>query len=298
MAYNRHMGSKHMTLGEDTYGMDFKAFGDTTSKYILWDASADTFYVLGALSLTGAPTITGNMTLTGNTLLKGTVGMGTNGTTFTVAADGALAIATNKFTVSAAGVVTAAGALSITAAASATAQPIKVTATSASTSGSTSVESMLVATTLTGAGGVGGRARFALDTNVALGGWANALKAITTFGATGAVTGLGSALCAELALSAGTTAGTYAPLESELVLATGAKTGTATSFLHMAVSGDAASEFDTSGFLFYLAGVTANTNKVFQASAKSAICSTHALRVNVNGTPYFIPLHTSAAFGV
>lgn len=53
MAYNRHMGYKYSHFGEDTKGHDVKAFGDTTGKYIFWDASADTFYVTGTLSLDG-----------------------------------------------------------------------------------------------------------------------------------------------------------------------------------------------------------------------------------------------------
>jgi hypothetical protein len=48
-----------------------------------------------------------------------------------------------------------------------------------------------------------------------------------------------------MTLSAGTTDGNYAPLESELVLGSGALTGTATSFLHMATSGADAATFDT-----------------------------------------------------
>lgn len=175
---------------------------------------------------------------------------------------------------------------------------IAQTVSSASTSGSSSVEPFVLATTMTGIGGVGGRARFQLNTNVALGGWANALKGITVFGATGRVTGLGSAVLAEMTLSAGTTSGTYAPLEIELNLGAGAKTGTQTSLIHASVQGDAASEFDTNGFAISIMGVTPNSGKVFQASAKAAICSTHALRVNIAGTAYFLPLHTSAAFGV
>jgi hypothetical protein len=47
MAYNRHFGYKFSHFGEDTYGHDVKAFGDTTSRYVLWDASADKMYVRG-----------------------------------------------------------------------------------------------------------------------------------------------------------------------------------------------------------------------------------------------------------
>jgi len=41
------------TLGEDTVGMDFKVFGDTTGKFFFWDASADTFNIEGDLKLFG-----------------------------------------------------------------------------------------------------------------------------------------------------------------------------------------------------------------------------------------------------
>jgi len=171
-----------------------------------------------------------------------------------------------------------------------------ITATSASTNGSTSVEPMVFSSTMTGAGGVGGRARFQLDTNVALGGWSNALKAITVYGASGRTTGLGSAACAEMTLSAGTTAGTYAPLEIELNLEAGAKTGTQTALIYASVNGADKGTFDDFGYIFSLNGLTANAGHVFQAAAVADIDSTHALRINIGGTDYFIPLHTSATF--
>ncbi len=170
---------------------------------------------------------------------------------------------------------------------------------SASTSGSASVESMVVSTTLTGTGGVGGRARFALAANAALGGWVNALKAHTTFGASGSCSGMGSSFCAEMTLSAGTTAGTYAPLEAELVLGETASTGTATSFLYGNVTGHATGigTFNHNGFLFELgAGCTIDTDHVVQAAAVSDIDSTHAIRIRVAGTTLYIPAHTSKTF--
>lgn len=168
---------------------------------------------------------------------------------------------------------------------------------SASTDGGVSVEPLNFDVTMTGVGGVGGRAKFTLTTNVALGSWSNALKAQVTYGASGRTTGLGSAFVAEMTLSAGTSAGTYAPIEVELNLATGALTGTATSFFYAQVNGADAGTFDTNGYILDIAGVTVNANKVFQASAVTGVNSTHALRIRVAGTPYFIPLHTSAGFG-
>ncbi len=84
--------------------------------------------------------------------------------------------------------------------------------TTCASTGSTNAEPFYVKSTMTGATCVGGRARFHLYTNVALGGWSNALKAYAEYGAAGKTTGLGSALCAEMVLSAGTSSGTYAPL--------------------------------------------------------------------------------------
>lgn len=137
---------------------------------------------------------------------------------------------------------------------------VQMYTTCSSTSASTSAEPFYMKSTMTGAAGVGGRARFHLYANVALGGWANALKAYTEFGDSGRITGLASALCAELELSTGTTQGTYAPLESEIVIVSGDSTGTATSFLYMNTSGTGTGTFDDNGFLFELgAGMTPAT---------------------------------------
>jgi len=167
---------------------------------------------------------------------------------------------------------------------------------SASTSGSTSVVPLKTKMTMSGAGGVGGRVYHHLYTNAALGGWANALKAYTEFGASGSVSGLGSAICGEVALSAGTSSGSYAALEAELVLGTGASTGTATSFLYAAVSGAAAGTFDDNGYLLQIAGLTAGTGHLLEAET-GAVESTHSLRINIGGTAYYIPISTAQNFG-
>lgn len=36
-----------ITLGEDGTGLEFKVFGDTTGKYMLWDQSADKLVIVG-----------------------------------------------------------------------------------------------------------------------------------------------------------------------------------------------------------------------------------------------------------
>jgi hypothetical protein len=164
--------------------------------------------------------------------------------------------------------------------------------TSNSTNGSTSVEPFVSVSTMTGAGGVGGRARFELDVEASLGGWSNALKAISVYGASGKTTGLGSAFVAELTLSAGTTTGTYAPLELELNLGSGAKTGTATSLIYASVNGADKATFDTNGFFFNLAGVTAGAGKVWVTGTTLGTAA-GGLRVNIAGTNYWLPVYAA-----
>lgn len=168
-----------------------------------------------------------------------------------------------------------------------------LTHTSASTDAGTSVEPLTFSSTMTGIGGVGGRAKFSLSANVALGGWSNALKAETTYGASGRTTGLGSAFVAELTLSAGTTSGTYAPLEVELNLGSNAPIGTNTSFAYFSANGTATNFID-SGYLFSLQGLgAAASGKIFQAN--TAADATHALKILIGSTPYYIMLTSVGA---
>lgn len=167
-----------------------------------------------------------------------------------------------------------------------------VTSASASTSGSSSFEPALFTTTMTGIGGVGGRVRAYMTTNVALGAWSNALKGQVVYGAAGRTAGLGSAICAEMTLSAGTTPGTYAPLELELNLGAGAVTGAASSLIYASVNqtgGNTA--FDTAGYLFNIAGLTAGTTKLLQTGTTFHTPAA-TLKVMVGSTVYYLPLYS------
>lgn len=169
---------------------------------------------------------------------------------------------------------------------------------SASTSGSTSVEPLNFDVTMTGAGGVGGRAKFTLTTNVALGGWSNALKAQVTYGASGRTTGLGSAFVAEMTMSAGTSSGTYAPIEIELNMGASGVTGTATSLIYASVNDAASTTFDTSGYLLNLAGVaTAAEDKMWAAHTLSNINEvTHGVRIKTPDGDFYLLAATAANF--
>lgn len=168
--------------------------------------------------------------------------------------------------------------------------------TSASTDGGASVEPLNFDVTMTGAGGVGGRAKFTLTTNVALGGWSNALKAQVTYGAAGKTTGLGSAFVAEMTLSAGTAAGTYAPIEIELNMGAAGVTGTATSLIYASVNDAAATAFDTSGYILNIQGLTGAEDKAFDDAVEISNVNeiTGGLRIKVGAADYYILLATAA----
>lgn len=167
-----------------------------------------------------------------------------------------------------------------------------ITTTSASTSASISVEPVLFTTIMTGVGGVGGRVRAYMTTNVALGGWSNALKGEVTYGTSGRTTGLGSAVCAEMTLSAGTTSGTYAPLEIELNLGSNSPKGTDTSLIYASVNGTATA-FLAGGHLMSLQGLGSATSATNIFHTTGTVSATHGLRINIGGVDYDILLKAS-----
>jgi hypothetical protein len=169
---------------------------------------------------------------------------------------------------------------------------ITVYSTCASTNASTSFEPVLFYTTLTGAGQVGGRVRAFMTANVALGGWSNAFKGEVTYGASGSTTGLGSAVCAEMTLSAGTTSGNYAPLEVELNLGSGAAVGTRTSYMYLSANGADIATFQVSGYLMNIQGLGAATaGEIFDTCTAAA--ASHSLRIIIGDTPYYILLNSN-----
>ncbi len=176
-----------------------------------------------------------------------------------------------------------------------TTAPNTITTTNTATTGT--YQPLVVSTTMSGAGADGGRAKFDMTTNVALGSFSNALKAEVTYGASGRTTGLGSAFVAEMTLSAGTSAGTYAPVEIELNAGSGASTGTTTSLLFASVNGAGAATVDTNGYLLNLAGVTVAGAKLAATGTITNVNEiTHGLRVKIAGSDYYLLAATAANF--
>jgi len=178
---------------------------------------------------------------------------------------------------------------------------VGVTNTSATTA---LFEPVVVSSTLTGAGVTGGRAKFATTINAAAGSFSNALKADVTYGASGSTTGLGSAFVAEMTLSAGTSAGTYAPVEIELNAATGDSTGTATSLIYASVNGTGAdSVVNAAATLLSLQGLTAgsagDTDMVTAPGGNFAatdLTGGIGIKVKVGASLYYIPLVAAADY--
>jgi hypothetical protein len=167
-----------------------------------------------------------------------------------------------------------------------------ITTISNSSTGTAAFNASTTAVTMTGAGGTGGRTLFQMDTNVALGSFSNALKAEVTYGATGRTAGLGSAFVAEMTLSAGTSSGTYAPVEIELNAPTGASTGTLTSFIHASTQGAGVAAVDDNAVFFNLQGVTAGSGHIFQTGTTLGSAGA-TIKVRVGNTNFFLPLYAT-----
>lgn len=171
--------------------------------------------------------------------------------------------------------------------------------TCASTNASTSYEPYYFKTTMTGAGQVGGRMRVDMETDVALGGWANAFKASVDCKTSGRATGLISAACVEMALPASNVSalsGTYAPLEIELTAAASHSASAATNMLFYAnLSGDgtAVATVRLAGNLFQLAGLgtASSTANIFHTTG--TVSATHGLRIDIDGVKYDVLLKAS-----
>lgn len=166
--------------------------------------------------------------------------------------------------------------------------------TSALTTGN--VVSTTVSQTLTAASSTNTTevSQFILTSNVQIGNWANAVLAKVDLSATGFVTGLVGVVCAELDMPTTAPAGgagTYTCFEAEINMA-----GTSSvpiSVINANIWGAQAATFDSNGYLLDITGVTKGSGNVFQDNTATA--ASQALRVRVNGTPYFIMLTATGA---
>jgi len=177
---------------------------------------------------------------------------------------------------------------------------VAIFATSSNTT-STNAEPFYLYSAMTGEGGYGGRSTFHSYTNVALTTNFMALKAYAQFGASGSVSGLSAAFCAEIKLpAAGNLGGGYFPLELEVVTPENSVTPDKRGgFIYMAASDDdtALASFNTNGVLFWLAGITDTNGGIFEAESNSdSMSMTHVLKIRIVDTLYYIALNTAKGF--
>jgi hypothetical protein len=182
--------------------------------------------------------------------------------------------------------------------ASTLAPPVTVVSTSAAT-GSVDAAGLSVTETITGIGGVGFAIQAAESVNVVAGAYLSSLYGYLAFGASGRVTGLAAGATAEIVMSAGTTAGTYAALDLEIGMPTNAVTaGAGTSFIYMSSYGAAKATFDTTGNLFTLAGVAKGGGKLLADVTTGATeRPKQVLRVITPDGVRYLPLYDTVAIG-
>lgn len=137
---------------------------------------------------------------------------------------------------------------------------------------STNAEPFYLKSIVTGAGGYGGRSRFHTYSNVASGTNVMALKAHTEFGSSGSVTGLATALCAELVMPNAAVGGSYFSLEIEYVAGGTSTQATNRGWVYMNNTGDAAGDFDTNGVFMRVDGLTAGAANLLSANSQTLKC--------------------------
>jgi hypothetical protein len=144
-----------------------------------------------------------------------------------------------------------------------------------------------------GAGGEAGRFYTTVSSNTPAD-TVNGVHCSLDFGASaGNVTGLGTAGRFTLTVPGRSLGGTTAAIQAELWLETSAALGGTCSFIRCVADGAGKAAVDTSGFFFEIAGLTANTDKLFRASAPGTLAA--SLRCKVGGTTYYLPLYSAAA---
>ena len=170
-----------------------------------------------------------------------------------------------------------------------------ITSTSENT-GSVDASAFVATETLSAAGGVGFSIKAVENVNVVAGAYLTALYGYLAFGASGRVTGLASGTVGEIVMSAACTQGTYAAMECEIGMPTGAVTGTNTSFFYLSSYGADKATFDTSGTLFNLAGVTKGTGKLLaDTTTGSTARPVQVIKVVTPDGVRYLPLYSTVA---
>jgi len=175
------------------------------------------------------------------------------------------------------------------------ADKLVVTRTTA-TATATNLMTAEVLQTLTGASAVNTAEAFrsVLTSNVQVGNWANAILGKIDFSSAGYVTGLAGAVCAEIDMAdAAIGNGSYCCFEAEINVPTsgsGYGTGVPLAFLTGNAWGAGVAAWQSGGYVFNFTGLgSAGASSILQANTDQP---THAIRVLIDGTPYYMLMTT------
>jgi hypothetical protein len=151
---------------------------------------------------------------------------------------------------------------------------------------------------LSGAGGAGESARLFTTVNDVAAANAHGAHISLNFGTTGSITGSGIANRNTLHVPKAMTNGTYAATQSEIYsdAATSDLAGVTEQSFHRFVNDGNATgkgKVDATGNLFSIQGLTMGSGKLFQANTAAA--ASHALRIVIGSTPYYIMLTNTGA---
>jgi len=156
-------------------------------------------------------------------------------------------------------------------------------------------EPVLFSTILTGSGQVGGRVRVHMETNVTLGGWANALKASVDLKTSGGCTGLLSAFCCELVAAGSANSATLAVLELELKTVSSATFDGRHALVYSNIQGNTAgtNSFLRNGSIWKFDGLGAADTDEDIFHTTNVDDPTHGLRINIGGVMYDLLMSVS-----
>uniref|UniRef100_A0A6M3L6B5 Uncharacterized protein n=1 Tax=viral metagenome TaxID=1070528 RepID=A0A6M3L6B5_9ZZZZ len=276
-------GASRLLLGADAAGCDAILYGATASYNVTWDANGDTN---GALYV-GADTKGILFNLYGDTTGCGVFWNPSTDTNGTLTVGGSGGSKGNDVMI-----YGATNGCSLQWDQSA--DSLEIVKTSAVAT-ATNLYSVNIGQTLTGASAVNTAEvlRSVLTANVQTGNWASAILGKVDFSTAGKVTGIAGAICGEIDIGAGVTSGgAYCCFEAELSIGSGAGLGGSnqTAFMIMNAWGADVATWQTSGYVFSMTGLgTPDTSHVIQANTDQA---THAIRVLIDGTPYYMLMTT------
>jgi hypothetical protein len=192
------------------------------------------------------------------------------------------------------GAGTAATAVSLTSAA----KVFEVYGNSTATSGDS--RAIYTRLWLSGAAGSGESLRAFTTVNNVAADTAHGAHISLSLGTSGTLTGLGVGVRAQLQVSnAAPSGGTFSALQAEIYgdgASSSVSSMTECSFMRFVADGataDIKATIDTSGYLFSIQGLSAASGKLFQANTAAA--ASHALRIKIGATPYYIMLTNTGA---